>query len=583
MPTITNKQIARILQETAVLVELTGGNSFRARALGSAARRIDQLEEPVEKRAAEGTLTQIHGIGGGLQDQIGEILENGTFGMRDELLSSLPEGLPELLRLKGLGAKKVRQIWQDLGVTTLDGLEAAAEGGQIASLKGFGKKTQDNILESIKQLRTYSARRRYAEVASYMETLLERLRAIGSIERAEPAGELRRKLETVGRADVILTGDRPDEVLELLQREGFANEGLPKSEEIIFEGLLPIGVPLRIYWTPPESFGYAWWRRTGAREHCDALIRARGVMAGKSSSAFADERDLYRAAEMSFIPPELRENRGELEAAAAQALPDLVDVDDLRGTLHNHTTYSDGAHSLREMAETAREMGLSYFGVCDHSRSLTIANGLSADRVMRQQEEIDSLNDEYSNDDGRAFHIFSGIESDILDDGALDYPDDVLETFDFIVASVHSGFNMTTEQATRRIVTAVEHPRTTILGHATGRLLLRREGYPIDHQRVIEACAANGVAIEVNANPRRLDMDWRYLRDATDRGVMISINPDAHSIGELRYVRWGVAVARKGWLTAAQCLNALPLEAFTEWLAGKRSGVLDRPSTNIRQ
>jgi DNA polymerase (family 10) len=321
--------------------------------------------------------------------------------------------------------------------------------------------------------------------------------------------------------------------------------------------------------TTPDRFGTDWWLRTGSAEHV-AAVRDHASISGNATlldDPVAHEAALYEAAGLPAIPPELREGRGEVDAATSGALPSLLTTGELRGSLHNHSTYSDGAHSLRDMAETARDMGLSYFGICDHSQSLQVADGMTPDEVREQQVEIRTLNEEFATRD-RPFRIFSGIESDILKDGSLDYEEDVLESFDFVVASVHTGFNMTESEATERVVRAVENPHTRILGHPTGRLLLVREGYPLDHERVIDACAEHEVAIELNANPYRLDLDWRYIRRATEAGVLISINPDAHATGELEYVRWGVAVARKGWLTAANCLNAKSLTEFTEWIDG---------------
>ena len=338
-----------------------------------------------------------------------------------------------------------------------------------------------------------------------------------------------------------------------------------EMEPPALDATLPGGLPLRVCVVAPARYGTALWQATGSAAHVEAFTARYGA-----PGAQADEAAVYAAAGLPPVPPELREDRGELDAAEAGALPDLVTVDALRGSLHNHSTHSDGAHTLRQMAERAQAMGLSYFGISDHSQSLTVASGLTPGEVARQREEVDALNEEWAaGGDGAPFRIFHGIESDVLRDGALDYDDDVLATFDFVVASVHSGFNMTESEATERLVTAIANPHTTILGHATGRLLLAREGYPIDHARVIAACAAHGVAIELNANPYRLDMDWRWLREATAQGVLISINPDAHAMDELENVRWGVAAARKGWLTADQCLNAMPLDAFEDWLAGR--------------
>ena len=562
---MTNKQIARLLRETASLIELTGGNPYRARAFSNASRTIDGLDVPVTDYLEANEITELPGIGSGMADEIGELLAHGTLSLREELLSSLPEGLPELLRVKGLGTKKVRRLWQEADVTTLDELEFIASSGRLAQLDGFGSKTQENVLENVRQLRKYQKRRRYADVVELVHPVLETLSQADGVERAEPSGALRRKLETIERADLVVLADDASDVEAALRKTTVQGPARAEGDDVVFEGKLPDGLPIEVRVLPRQRFGTSWWWHTGAEAHCQAFQDAYGA-----PEAFEDEEALYDSVGLDYIEPELRENQGELEAASDGALPDLITVDDLRGTLHNHSTYSDGAHSLPEMAQAAREMGLTYFGICDHSQSLKIANGLSVERVGEQQEEIRRLNHAFSQD-GTPFRIFSGIESDILSDGSLDYPDEILASFDFVVASIHSGFSMTEEEATARVITALENPHTSILGHATGRLLLSREGYPLNHKRVIEACAANNVAIELNANPYRLDMDWRYLHRAIEQGVLISINPDAHSIEELHHVHWGVEVARKGWLTAASCLNAKSLDAFSSWLEERHS------------
>ena len=554
---MTNKQIARHLRQTASLIELTGGNAYRARAYSNAARRIDDLDAPATEYMQAGRLTELEGIGSGMADEISALLETGSTSLQEELLEELPSGLPELLRIKGLGVKKVRKLWQEGDVTSLDELEFIAQSGRLAQLDGFGAKTQANVLENIRRLKIYRKKRRYKDALDQVAPVLERLRETNGVSRAELAGALRRRLETVEQADVIATGS-PQAVTQALAPWLEAETPRAEDDDLIFEATLPDGLPLNVHVFPAEHFGTAWWWSTGSEDHCAAFRAAHGA-----PEQHADEQDLYAQAGLDFIEPELRESNGELEAARDHTLPNLITTDDLQGALHNHSTYSDGAHSLHQMAEAARAMGLAYLGICDHSRSLKIAGGLSIERVQEQQEEIRQLNEAFADS---SFRIFSGTESDILNNGELDYPEDVLATFDFVVASVHSGLSMDKEKATERVIRAVKNPYTSILGHATGRLLLTREGYPLDHQRVIEACAEQNVAIELNANPYRLDMDWRYLRMATRQGVLVSINPDAHSIDELGYMKWGVNVARKGWLTAKHCLNAKPLEAFSAWL-----------------
>lgn len=564
---MTNQQIARILNETAALLELSGENPFRSRAYRNAAEAIEQLDVRVEELAAQGSLRAIPGIGPGIEAQIGELLASGSFALRDTLLAETPPGLARLLRIKGLGLKKVRQLWMELGITSIDALEAAAADGRLAGVPGFGQKTQERILAGIELFRKYDARRRYAGTVENVEPILQRLRNVGSVQRAEHSGELRRRLETVGSAALAVCGTSLDDVVAALAdwRTGAPPEPFAYGGQII-HAVLADDFPVQVLFAGPDTFGTAWWYHTGSERHVEAFERRFGP-----PPPLAHEAALYERAGLAYIEPELREDSGELEAARNGTLPRLITVADLRGTLHNHSTYSDGADTLADMAEAARARGLAYFGICDHSQSLTIARGLSVDDVRRQQAEIAELNRRYAGQDVHDFRILSGIECDILADGSLDYPDDVLATFDFVVASIHSGFEMTERAATERLIRAVENPYTSILGHATGRLLLSREGYRIDHEAVIAACAAHDVAIELNANPYRLDMDWRWIRRATEHGVRIAINPDAHRADDLDNVRWGVSVARKGWLTADQCLNALDLESILNWMRSRNT------------
>lgn len=555
---MTNSEIASVLQETADLIELTDGNPYRAQAFARAARALNDLDRPALDRLETGSLTDVGGIGDAMAEHIADVAETGTFDLHDELLNAVPPGLLDVLRVKGLGTKRTRRLWTELDIRSLDDLEEAAEGDQITQLKGFGPKTQQKILDNVRRLRAYDAQWRFAEVWSTITSLLDELQAVDGVQRAEPTGPLRRRLETVDKADVLVETEDSRSVRSWLD-DRF--DPSPSGEDHVLETTMPDGLPLRLHFSAPDHFGTEWWRTTGAEEHCEAFVAHHG-----SPEAYATEEELFAAADLSVIPPELREHMGELEAAVQDDLPTLITVDDLKGCLHNHSTYSDGANSLRTMAETARAEGFSYFGICDHSQSLQIASGLSPEAVHKQHEEVQEINEVLSGDDESPFRVFHGIESDIHRDGALDYEDDLLSHFDFVVASIHTGFSMTEAEATERILSAIRNPHTRILGHPTGRLLLVRDGYPIDHARVIDACAEHNVALELNANPYRLDLDWRWIRRATEQDVLISINPDAHSTSELAYVRWGVAVARKGWLTPKQCLNARSLPAFVEWL-----------------
>ncbi|MEM8486114.1 MAG: PHP domain-containing protein [Bacteroidota bacterium] len=562
---MTNKDIGKILKNTAAMIDLTGGNPYRSRAMANAARNIERAEETVVQLAEAGNLKSIRGIGDGLADQINEIIATGTFQAREDLIGAIPAGLMEILRIKGLGAKKVRTLWQKLGVTTIKELEEMATTGQLATVDGFAEKTQANVLANIQLLKKYVTRRRYADLYRLIETVPDMLKALPAVSDAAFAGEIRRKMETVGEVILVVASDDATVVGEALTPWLDAPATHDASANAL-SATVADGIPCRVLLVDTEAYGTALWEQTGNDNHVKAFMAQHG-----SPASGATENSIYEAAGLAFIPPELREGEGELEAAANKTLPALIIADELNGTLHNHSTYSDGAHTLQQMADRAYDMGLSYFGICDHSQSLVVAHGLAAERVAEQQEEIGRLNAQYVTEKERPFKIFSGIESDILNDGALDYTDDVLASFDFIVASVHTRLNMPEDEATARVLKAVENPYTSILGHPTGRILLVREGYSLDYDVILEACARNNVAIELNASPYRLDLDWRYIRKATQMGILISINPDAHAMDGLHDMHWGTEVARKGWLTTDQCLNAMPLADFETWLAAQKA------------
>lgn len=553
---MTNKAVAKQLKLTADLVELTGGNPYRARAYSSGARTLERLEESVLDLLAAGGLEDVKGIGKGLVAEIEEFVATGVMGVTESLLQALPPGLPEVLRVKGLGVKKVRVLWKDAGVTSLDDLEGAAATGRLAELPGFGAKTVQNILASVEELKSYRGLAHLRDAALAALAVRDTLREAGF--RCELAGPVRRQCNTVDRVDLVLEGEASDAATAL--------DGMPDLEvgEDRLTATLPLGLPLTVWTTVASAFGTAWWRKTGPDAHLQAFVDTYGEPADHG-----DEGEIYRAASLDPIPAPLRDDDWFQEAADG-TLPTLVQSSDLEGTVHNHTTASDGAHSLREMCDAAQELGLSYYGVGDHSRSLKIANGLSIEDVLAQIEDVQQLNQAYA-DEGVDFRVFSGSEVDILSDGSMDFPDDVLDQLEVVVASVHTGFRMTEDEATERVVQAVSNPHVRILGHPTGRLLLRREGYPLDHDAVLEACAEHGVAVELNANPWRLDVDWRFVRAATRRGVLVSINPDAHSVEGLADTRWGVASAQKAGLTTEQSLTSKPADAFAAWLdAGGR-------------
>ncbi|CAN5504492.1 helix-hairpin-helix domain-containing protein [soil metagenome] len=556
---MTNKQIARRLKETADLIELTGGNPHRARAYSSAARAVETSEPSVADLARDNALEGMSGIGAKLAADIATLATQGSFALRDELLQAIPPGLPEILRVKGLGVKKVHALWKTLGITTTDDLVLAAESGRLSELPGFGAKTAEKVVEQARLVISFRGKRHYYGAFIEAATFLDELRAGGA--RAQLVGEMRRKMETVSEIGILVDGD-------LTKASAALRPYLSSEEETgdgeVLRGSLPDGLSLVVYGTKAERFGTDLFRLTGNETHLATVADRLTEL-----PTAAEEADIYAAAGLAAVPPELREGRDEIVLAAANRLPALIEVSDLRGSVHNHSTWSDGANTIEEMGEAARHQGLEYFALCDHSRSLQIANGLSIDDLLRQRKEIDTLNERYSAD-GIDFRVLAGTECDILQDGSLDFPNEILTDLDLVVASVHTHFGMRVEEATERIIRAISNPYVDILGHPTGRLLLRRPGYPIDHSAVIAACAAHNVAIELNANPYRLDMDWRFIEEATAAGVKIAINPDAHSVEELDYMSWGVAVARKGGLRSDQCLNAMDLSALLGWLKARR-------------
>ena len=553
---MTNKQIARQLKLTADLIEVTGGNPFRARAFASGARAVERLETPIESHVADGTVTDVPGIGKGLAKDLSELVATGAMQATETLLEALPPGLPEVLRVKGLGVKKVRVLWTEAGVTSLDALEHAAASGQLAALDGFGAKSVENILAGVAQLRAYRGKAHLRDAMPDALAVRDALRGAGF--DADLAGPVRRQCNVVDRIDVVVqaTADAAMGALQALDAR------FDRTSDAI-TGTTAAGLPITVH-PAPTAFGQTLWEVTGPDDHL-AAVRAR--LPGEVPDS---EAAIYKAAGLALIPPPLRDDPHWLDVAAAGPLPTLLTTADLRGTVHNHTTASDGAHTLREMCDAARARGLSYFGVCDHSRSLQIAHGLSVEALAEQRRDVDALSAAYAAE-GVAFRVFAGSEVDILSDGAMDYPDDVLDGLDLVVASVHTGFSMTEDEATARVVRAVSHPSVDVLGHPTGRLLLRREGYPLDHATVLDACAEHGVAVELNANPWRLDVDWRFVRAARERGVLVSINPDAHAVDGLDDVRWGVASAQKGGLTPEGSLTSLDADGLEAWLRKRRA------------
>lgn len=568
------------LEQCAILMEIHGENPFRCRAYEQGARALEALEGEPEEWLAQGILEHTKGIGKGMEEKVEEWVKTGHLSTLDKLRRELPDGLLEMINIPGLGPKKIKAVWEKLGLDSLDKLEKAAQNGSLAELPGFGEKTAEKILAGIQQRRQYSTRHTVDFAARMAAMLVERLQKSRKLGRIEVGGSLRRGRETIKDIDLVATSSDASGLMKVFVE-------MPEVESVIAHGetkssiLLRGGIAADLRVVEPGQFVAALNYFTGSKEHNTALrgrakrmgykLNEYGLFPEKAgeelpSLPMEGEADLYRHLGLPEIPPELRENTGELEAAEQGKLPRLVTFDDLKGVLHCHTTYSDGHLSVMELAEACQAAGYSYLAICDHSQSAAYAGGLKEDDVLRQMDEIDAANERL-----KGFHIFKGIESDILGDGALDYPDKFLERFDLVVASIHSRMSMDQEAMTRRICRALEHPATTVLGHPTGRLLLRREPFAVDLEQVFAVAARHGVVMEINSHPMRLDLDWRYIRKAKAAGCLFAINPDAHAAEDLSYIPFGVGIARKGWLEAKDVVNTLSARAFTTWLNKRRA------------
>ncbi|MGO1817762.1 MAG: helix-hairpin-helix domain-containing protein, partial [Sphingobacterium sp.] len=536
-----NKDIARVFKLCAKLMELHEENPFRTRAMATASFRIEKLPFPARSASLE-TLSQQDKIGKSTAEKILQVVNSGTFTELDSLLENTPQGVLELLQIKGLGPKKVLIIWKSLNIESIGELYYACNENRLIEAKGFGLKTQQDIKKSIEFSMASQGWYHWAKITDSAEKIFQVFQEALPQCRISFSGAYRRKSEILEKVDMVVSADHVslEDVIRSLDFEFDINR---ERGQINFRD--QNGVPFEILASATDSFAKNLLIGTGSPEHITRL-EAEGALAPLET-----EQLIYRALGLDYIEPELREGGQEIEWAKEKQLPKLIDYADLQGSLHNHSTYSDGVHSLEEMARYCQtDLKLQYLGICDHSKTAVYAGGLSIDTVQAQWSEIDALNEKLA-----PFKIFKGIESDILPDGSLDYPEEILSGFDFVVASVHSGLKMDRDRATERLIKAIENPYTTILGHPTGRILLSRAGYPIDFEKVIDACAANQVIIEINANPLRLDLDWRWHQYALKQGVLLSINPDAHRVEGFYDMHYGVQIARKGGLSADQCLN----------------------------
>lgn len=555
LDTMENKTIARTLRLFSQLMDLHEENPFKVRSMANAAFKVDKLPFPISGKSLE-EMNSMDGIGKSTAAKIQELISTGHIAELEELIAATPPGVVEMLQIKGIGPKKISIIWKELGIESVGELYYACNENRLIEAKGFGLKSQEDILSVLEFRMASSGRMLYAKVEAMAEQLLITLQKALPQITLSLTGEYRRRMEIIEQVDILVGQLASD----------FKKDKLPANLNIMLDeqGFLQTeeGVSVRFHFCHPADFGWELIQTTGNATHVAELEKR---LLGKDISG-KSEKEIYALAGLDFIEPELREGNLELSWAENKELPVLINDYDLRGSLHNHSTWSDGVNTLEEMALYCRDtLKLEYLGICDHSKSAFYANGLNEIRVAAQHREIDELNRKLA-----PFKIFKGIESDILYDGSLDYSKEVLASFDFVVASVHSTLKMNEEKATERLIKAIENPYTTILGHPTGRLLLSRSGYPIDHQKVIDACAANGVAIEINANPLRLDLDWRWHQYALEKGVMLSINPDAHRTEGFHDMHYGVLVARKGGLTKERCLNSFSAVELSEFLSIRR-------------
>lgn len=548
---MTNKEIARRFSDLAAIMELHNENPFKIRSYANAYITLRKLDTSLaEMPRAE--MDAIKGVGKAIGDKIQELLQTGDMQTFRKYADDTPPGVVDMLSIKGFGPKKIQAVWKELGIETVGELLYACNENRLIELHGFGKKTQDEIRKNTE----YYLRSRHKihwatadEMATATEKYLKEQLPTAKIERV---GELRRLMPTVERLDFLigLNSDLPSQLFDnerLTLIDSKENSFLAKNED---------DFAVQIFTCLPDEFGSKLFKYSGSRPFLEAFLKN---TEGVDFKNMADEKALFEKAKLPFIPAELRENGDILSVAAAGKLPDLINLGDIKGVIHTHTTYSDGLHSIQDMAKTAQHLGYQYIGITDHSKAAFYANGLKEERIYEQWAEIDALNGQFFN-----FRILKGIECDILNDGSMDYNDEILRGFDFVIASVHTNLKMNEEKATARLIKAVENQYVTILGHPTGRLLLSREGYPIDHEKVIDACAANGVTIELNAHPWRLDVDWTWIPRARERGVLISVNPDAHSTTGINDIRYGIMAARKGGLDAAGCLNSRDVDGFLQ-------------------
>ncbi len=579
-------EVAEILVSIATLLELKGENPFKTRAYHNAARALETMEDPLDKVIAEERLGEVKGIGESLQKRICELVTTGRMVYYEELKAATPPGLVAMLGIPGVGPKKIKALHDELGVESVEQLEQACKDGKVAKLKGFGEKTAANICEGIERQRAYASKHLVSDALQLAEPLLEALRTHPEVIRCSTAGSLRRHREIVGDLDLLASSKQPADVIGFFTQQPGIIKVLAQGDtkaSVLLEG----GMQSDLRVVSDSEFPFALMYFTGSKEH-NIIMRQRAIERGlrlneyglfRSKTETRDpkllvpcrtEDEVFEQLGLSFVPAEMREDLGEFALAEKGPVPRLIEWTDLKGSLHNHSTWSDGKQRPEEIARAMQELGLAYWGVTDHSRSSVQANGLQIEQVRQELIEIKRINERLAGE-GSTFRLLAGTEVDILRDGRLDFPDDLLAELDVVIASIHQSFNQTEAEITARLIGAARNPCVHILGHLTGRLLLEREPYKVDHRAVIDACAETGTWIELNASPNRFDMDWRFWPYARSKGVKCVINCDAHRFEQAGFLRLGAGIARKGWLTKADVVNTLPLDKLRKELARKRS------------
>lgn len=570
------KDVVRILEEIGLLLQIKGENPFKIRAYERGARAVEMLDEDLNTLVMEKRLNQVDGIGKALEQKIEELVTTGRLRYYENLKKEFPETIFDLLKIPGLGPKRVHTLYSKLGISTLGELEYACIENRLLTLPGFGEKVQANILKGLEYLKRYREKFLLSDALQLGHSILSRIKEHPRVVQASLAGSLRRRKELIKDIDILVSSHHPEEIMEFFTK-------LPEVRDVVGKGdtkssvRLENGMAADLRVVQPEQYPYALHHFTGSKEHNTAMrhyakglgikMNEYGLFADNTQNIIPckDEEEIFQALGMQYIIPEIRENMGEIQAALEHRLPDMVKEEDIKGIFHVHSNYSDGVNSIEELAVEAKKLGYEYIGISDHSQAAYYAHGLKKDDILRQHQEIDRLNSNLEN-----FRILKGIEVDILPDGSLDYKDDLLEVFDFVIAAVHSRFSMEKDEMTRRIINAMDNPYTTILAHPTGRLLLSREEYPANMEKILERAAERGVYIEINANPHRLDLDWRLCKLGKELGVKFVISTDAHDLRSLSHGIYGVWMARKGWLEKADIINCLGYHEFQDILRAKR-------------